>query len=1097
MAHLFISYARADGRTLADRLAVDLKARNHDPWLDRSEIQTGDAWSRTIEEAIDRCEALLAVLTPGSFKSTICRGEQLRALRVGKRVLPLLAQKSSDRPVYLEAAHYLDFSDPATYESQLTGLLDHIVRAGGVGLGDIPTRYRERIAKLPLDATVRSDRGRYDDWKQVLSTAVEQCRRFFEGLSPRRGAAGIFEPDLYVPRTREERELDRFLAGDDIALILLGNSGVGKTNLLCHWAVEQADAGNAVLMYDCDRLDVADVDRAIAGDFGIDDSPLPAVFLRQLDDFAGREGRRLLLVLDGLNDFRGPDHEGPEDLLGSVDSLVARLPGVNLRVVLSCSTPTWNRIERLEQSRLTWKRYYRTERDEDTLLLEGFDAEQTERAYDLYRARFQLARELTDLPLALRVRVHEPLFLRLLAEVMRGQPAEGWDRLSDATLFNRYYEERVRRREDKLFLEELAGEMWTQESAALPVLSLSDNPKLGPSVVSEDADTSYGRLLDDGLVMEVAGDLFNDDLLKFTYPVVGASALVQWLSRRNDKAGLDETLRQLAEKARKLSIAWDAAVILLAVRGDSKAYASLAEATDPELRELATESLVWGHGQDPKKTRDFLTSLLDSDNADRQRTALRAAFNIGPATRDLLVRSAMSKSPTLQQAVRDTLYLIWSGASRSAGESRARTVYFIWRHAPDFTYELMRELVARARWYRPREAGRILRFVLDLSITIYVNHCEREDVTGKTADVFHELTVERLHLDRLNPGRHVERYITEIVSGVFSQRVLDWMLLADLESPEEFFRLPSSDRSVLADVAPFLDPARDLKDAEELLLGMLGSNVSIFRGAASLVMVVHACSDFAACEGMYRRFFDALDAEGRMWLLIGFSVLLPETPREWVPLLEELTGRFLREHPDLASGRAGFLKAFDVLFVPLGGAYGKKGGGMPLIAEWLAAAIASGDHGGAARLVSGLGVVGFYHPHAVLDTLRPHVEPLLAQPVSRDALISALATVRTLHFDPVDSFLLQAGVDETVRRQVAASTDLALVNRFVSLLGYTNNAVHYCLHYPRMRRGLGMRALELLAQSSSARDFVAEYAWQAIRMARDAGFQLLEWTKRD
>lgn len=374
MAHLFISYARADGRTLADRLAVDLKGRDHDPWLDRSEIQGGEAWSRSIEEAIDRCEALLAILTPGSFKSPICRGEQLRALRVGKRVLPLLAQKGADRPIYLEAAHYLDFCDPATYESQLIGLLDHIVRAAGVGLDDIPARYRDRIAKLSLDATARSDRGRYDDWKQVLSTAEEQRRRFFDGLSTRRGVANIFEPELYVARTREERELDRFLAGGEVALILLGNSGVGKTNLLCHWAAAQTDAGNAVLMYGCDRLDVAEVERAIASDFGIDDFPPPAVFLRQLDDLAGREGRRLLLVLDGVNDFRGRDHEGPEDLLGSIDSLVARLPGVNLRVVFSCSTPTWNRIERLEQSRLTWKRYYRTESDEDTLVLEGFES---------------------------------------------------------------------------------------------------------------------------------------------------------------------------------------------------------------------------------------------------------------------------------------------------------------------------------------------------------------------------------------------------------------------------------------------------------------------------------------------------------------------------------------------------------------------------------------------------------------------------------------------------------------------------------------------------------------------------------------------------
>ena len=121
------------------------------------------------------------------------------------------------------------------------------------------------------------------------------------------------------------------------------------------------------------------------------------------------------------------------------------------------------------------------------------------------------------------------------------------------------------------------------------------------------------------------------------------------------------------------------------------------------------------------------------------------------------------------------------------------------------------------------------------------------------------------------------------------------------------------------------------------------------------------------------------------------------------------------------------------------------------------------------------------------QALRPKLEG--------NALVTALATMRTLHFDAVDAFMEEGGLDEALRRRVAAAAELTLVNRLVVLLGFYNNAVHYCVHYPRMRRGLAAAALELLARAKNASGFVAAYAARAIAMARDAGFRLLEWTR--
>ena len=241
MANLFISYARVDGKSLAERLEADRHAREHVPWRDKAEIEGGDDWSREIERAIDDCDGLVALLTKGAYASRICRAELQRALRKEKYVVPLLVEEGADRALVLEGIHYLDFTHPAGYESSLAELLKRIAKGKGVRLDDLPERTR---GSLPQDVSVRSMEaallGRQASWEEVAAMAERQRSSFLESLAPRPGAVALYEPALYVTRAAEERELDEFLASDARALVLLGDMGIGKTNLLCHWSAARA-----------------------------------------------------------------------------------------------------------------------------------------------------------------------------------------------------------------------------------------------------------------------------------------------------------------------------------------------------------------------------------------------------------------------------------------------------------------------------------------------------------------------------------------------------------------------------------------------------------------------------------------------------------------------------------------------------------------------------------------------------------------------------------------------------------------------------------------------------------------------------------------
>src|SRR5262249_25638064 len=71
--------------------------------------------------------------------SEICRAEQLRALDKGNRVIPVLAVKGADRPLYLYARQYRDFTDDVNYAARLSELLADI--RGGVTAA-LPDNYR-------------------------------------------------------------------------------------------------------------------------------------------------------------------------------------------------------------------------------------------------------------------------------------------------------------------------------------------------------------------------------------------------------------------------------------------------------------------------------------------------------------------------------------------------------------------------------------------------------------------------------------------------------------------------------------------------------------------------------------------------------------------------------------------------------------------------------------------------------------------------------------------------------------------------------------------------------------------------------------------
>jgi hypothetical protein len=106
--HVFFSYSRDDSEFVLN-LAKKLRTAGRNVWLDQLDIETGERWDRSIEEALEKADVLLVVLSKTSVDSNNVMDEVSFALEEGKRILPVLYE-DCDIPFRLRRLQFADFT---------------------------------------------------------------------------------------------------------------------------------------------------------------------------------------------------------------------------------------------------------------------------------------------------------------------------------------------------------------------------------------------------------------------------------------------------------------------------------------------------------------------------------------------------------------------------------------------------------------------------------------------------------------------------------------------------------------------------------------------------------------------------------------------------------------------------------------------------------------------------------------------------------------------------------------------------------------------------------------------------------------------------
>jgi GTPase SAR1 family protein len=334
---VFISYARADARDFAGRLAESLRHHGVNAWLDTAEIEGGAEWLQRLETALAVCRVVIAVRTPGGRQSSWVRRERLYALNKGKPIIPVLRLDTED-DLELIDRQPVDFRH--SFEQALLQLLKEIQRLSNGHAPDTKDRrtlelaylgrillehsiWRDLYTPMAGVAQLRKARPRAD--KPQMVTAPNPIGQVF-----REKVREQFHHDDLV--ATEQREYDDILpAVEDMRqLVVLGDPGSGKTTTLWRIAVEYAEQARdnptkplPVFV----RLGEIKPDQTLDGYI--------IGLLGELGPYYHTllEEKRLVLLLDGLNEL---PTQNRAELAGQVRELVQRCQQAGMTAAVTC-----------------------------------------------------------------------------------------------------------------------------------------------------------------------------------------------------------------------------------------------------------------------------------------------------------------------------------------------------------------------------------------------------------------------------------------------------------------------------------------------------------------------------------------------------------------------------------------------------------------------------------------------------------------------------------------------------------------------------------------------------------------------------------------
>ncbi len=176
-AEVFISFANADGRPLAQDLRDCLEAAGIRCWLEPEDMQGGEPWKQQILDALDKVRFMLLVLTKGALGSEWVPWEWKSARSRRVRIVPVMPDDPAIKPDIQQIPQMIRHVDFWKDPSERGGLVLHIksrpeppLRAPFL-VPDKPKTYVQRTQEYEALRDLLLDKQRVNP--VAITTAIE------------------------------------------------------------------------------------------------------------------------------------------------------------------------------------------------------------------------------------------------------------------------------------------------------------------------------------------------------------------------------------------------------------------------------------------------------------------------------------------------------------------------------------------------------------------------------------------------------------------------------------------------------------------------------------------------------------------------------------------------------------------------------------------------------------------------------------------------------------------------------------------------------------------------------------------------------------
>ena len=879
-----------------------------------------------------------------------------------------------------------------------------------------------------------------------------------------------YRREVYLQREETKRTFEEFLASDKTCLVLIGKSGVGKSNFFLSLMDEYEGSSEVcTLMYNGARFSAeTGVAEALTRDFelylkleGLVEDEGVGDILFEINRIEGIADRKVVVLIDALNE--NPDAKG---LLRRVDGLVEASPYPWLKVVISSRPETWRTIKR--GVRLAEHKYYREEETGELgvemqpfsieVEIEPFAREELPAAYAKYQKVFELRTDYEEIPAEVRRMLRDPLTLWLVAEGHRGQEIPQDIKASE--LYQEYVEALVRtgrlHREDIRFLEQEIVPLMIQEGEyansitgeTISGVKTTDGKSLFELIHSDEVlssgrrvNKSYANLVDVEILMELGTDVDYEITFKYErfYEYYGGKRLYEL---NKAKADLVEAYNRLVGEISRHPFLWgvvESALLHELKAGKGDLIINLCYTEGQALKEMMVAVLSEYGQEQVEETCGILEKLIEG----RRRAALGSVLLRRGKRLGLREKNVKKVAVEVAEAVGDcdVLHRAARDANPSIRAHAARYIFHLWKH--DARRGLVSEETNRGLGilgslvpYLRNQLGlpnlKVWESGIGIGFMIFMDVCQ-EYSESRALDGFQKISrrglSKLLYVSEDRKVGFVQARLRDWVLSLGIQFVLNWLVqipkysAGNAHELAAFFDFPQEEKNYLLKFLPY-DPSIPLESLREDLLQAAKLDNMVTTFAISQMLVVHGQSKLREVCDITKWLFDARVEESpssyfahKMVSVLSVLVRQGVGDEQAFELYCQLLDRKLRTTKGRVSTKS------SVYIVPslheyLFSIHAMGESSLDWMHEILDQAKVDNDTEFLLATIWELGGLGMADEYSrlVLQAVLPLVEVEDAD--VRQALLNLLARMRQRHPDEVDDFIADHFTEAVIRRQV-------------------------------------------------------------------------------